>query len=155
MNATASIKDFPAPPTHLAHGGVKLRYVGLLPADPERQRVPSYHFQIFNSTGAEVGYINLRVGDTPHVLVCAGHIGYEVLEKFRGHGHAGDACRAIAPFVRTLYSAVTITCNPENIASIRTIEGLGATFTDVVPVPPDDPHYQSGARIKRRYKWVP
>jgi tagatose 1,6-diphosphate aldolase len=50
---------------------------------------------------------------------------------------------------------VTITCDPDNLASIRTIERLGASFADEVPVPPHDPHFQRGSRSKRRYRWIP
>jgi hypothetical protein len=30
---------------------------------------------------------NFRVGNTEHVRVCAGHIGFEILEAFRGQGY--------------------------------------------------------------------
>jgi predicted acetyltransferase len=66
-----------------------------------------------------------------------------------------QACHAIAPFVRSIYRSVTITCDPDNLASRRTIERLGAKFVDEVAVPPHDPHYQRGSRIKRRYRWTP
>lgn len=132
-----------------------MRFIEILPADPSREFVPSYYFSIMNLEGCEVGHINFRVGDTPHVLICAGHIGYEIIETFRGNGYAGQACRALAPFISTAYDSVTITCDPDNMASMRTIEKLGATYTDTVPVPPHDPHYLRGSRFKRRYKWVP
>lgn len=102
-----------------------------------------------------MGHINFRVGDTEHVRVCAGHVGFEVSEAHRGHGYALQACRAIAPFVASLYETVTITCDPENQASRRIIEQLGASFVDEVPVPPHDPQYQKGSRWKRRYRWEP
>jgi predicted acetyltransferase len=60
---------------------------------------------------------------------------------------------AIAPFVRKYYESAIITSDPENIASVKTIEKLGASFIDEVPIPPDDPHYLRGSRTKRRYKW--
>ncbi len=98
---------------------------------------------------------SFRVGDTEHVLVCTGHIGFEVLEPFQGQGYALRACRAIAPLVRSVYDGVTITCDPDNHASMRTIERLGARFVDEVAVPPHDPQYQRGSRSKRRYRWTP
>lgn len=125
------------------------------PADPSQDFVPMYHFRILAADGSDVGHINFRVGDTEHVRVCAGHIGFEIREQFRGHGYALQACRAIAPFVQSISGAVTITCDPDNVASMRTIERLGANFTDEVPVPPHDPHYKRGSRKKRRYKWIP
>jgi predicted acetyltransferase len=153
---TPLTKDrFPVPPETLASGEVVLRFVKVVPGEPARGVVPYYHFRILLAGGSDAGHINFRVGDTEHVQVCAGHIGFVVKESFRGHGYALQACRAIAPFVRSVYPSVTITCNPDNLASRRTIERLGASFLDEVAVPPQDPGYQSGARRKRRYRWVP
>jgi predicted acetyltransferase len=155
MTPSPSAGTFPTPPETLSFGQVRLHFVRIVPGDPSHDFVPAYHFRILTADGSDVGHINFRVGDTGHVLVCAGHIGFEIREPCRGHGYALQACRAIAPFVRSVYEAVTITCDPDNIASIRTIEKLGASFTDEVPVPPHDPHYQRGSRRKRRYRWIP
>lgn len=146
---------FPIPPEALAFGEVSLRFIRLVPGEPSRGLVPYYHFRVLAADGADVGRINLRVGDTEHVRVCVGHVGYEIDEPFRGHGYAFQACRAIAPFVRLVRETVTITCDPDNLPSRRTIERLGARFVDEVAVPVHDPHYQSGSRIKRRYRWTP
>ena len=126
-----------------------------MPGDAALGLAPAYHFRILDAAGADAGHLNFRVGDTPHVLICAGHIGFEIKESFRGHHYALQACQAIAPFVRMVYRAVIITCDPDNEASRRTIERLGARFVEEVPVPPDDPAYERGARRKRRYEWVP
>lgn len=160
MNAspvTAPLKreSLSVPPETLSFGEVSLRFVNVVPDEESRGFVPFYHFRILTVDGSEVGHINFRVGDTEHVRVCAGHIGFEILEPFRGRGYALQACRAIAPFVRSIYDAVTITCDPDNRASMRTIERLGASLIDEVAVPPHDPHYQRGSRSKRRYRWTP
>ncbi|MGO8698819.1 MAG: GNAT family N-acetyltransferase [Limisphaerales bacterium] len=118
--------------------------------DPSSHDAPSD-----GSNGTAYNASKNVVGDTEHVRICAGHIGFEVLKEFRGHSYALEACRAVAPFVRSIYRVVTITANPDNHASIRTIERLGATFSDEVPVPPHDPGFQRGARRKKRYKWTP
>ena len=155
MNSVSSIEALPTPPDALSYGKVKLRFVEIVPGEPARDLVPYYHFRILDAAGADAGHINFRVGDTSHVRICAGHIGFVIHGPFRGHGYALEACRAIAPFVRSISESVIITCDPENLPSRRTIEKLGATFVDEVPVPPHDPHYQSGSRIKRRYRWTP
>ena len=155
MPAPVTEKLLPVPPKTLSAGGVTLRFVSLVPGAASRGLVPYYHLRILAADGSDVGHINFRVGDTEHVRICAGHIGFEVLERFRGHGYALQACRAIAPFVRSVRDAVIMTCDPDNQASMRTIEGLGATFIDEVAVPPHDPHYQRGSRTKRRYRWTP
>jgi len=145
----------PSPPESLANGEITLRFSHIVPGEPSHGFVPYFHFRIIIADGSDVGQINFRIGDTEHVRVCAGHIGFEIIESFRGHGFAFQACRAIAPFVRSVYEVVTITCDPDNWASRRTIERLGAELVDEVAVPADDPHYQRGSRTKRRYKWTP
>ncbi len=155
MSSASTDRPLPMPPDALSHGGISLRFAKIVPGEPSHGIVPYYHFRIIASDGVDVGHINFRVGDTEHVRVCAGHVGFEVLEAHRGHGYAFAACQAIAPFVASVYDAVTITCDPDNYASRRTIERLGAHFVDEVAVPPHDPHYQRGSRRKRRYKWKP
>lgn len=154
MARTCVNENLPAPPDNLASGQVRLRFVQTFPGDAPRGFVPYYHFRILIAGNVDVGHINFRVGDTEHVRLCAGHIGYEILEAFRGHGFAFQACQALAPFVRAFYPEVTITCDPDNRASKRTIEQLGASFVDEVPVPPEDPHYERGSRTKHRYRWT-
>jgi predicted acetyltransferase len=154
-----------APPTHdllpnppeepLSFGEVTLRFTQIVPGDLSRGFVPSFQFRIFAADGCNVGHINFRVGDTEHVRTCAGHLGFEIAERFRGHGYARQACLALAPFVRLVSGTVTLTCDPDNVASRRVIERLGAHFVDEIDVPVHDPHYQRGSRIKRRYKWTP
>jgi predicted acetyltransferase len=155
MITPATEQLLPVPPESLSAGEVTLRFSRVVPGEPSRGFVPYFHFRIVVADRSDVGHINFRVGDTEHVRVCAGHIGFEVAESFRGHGFALQACRAIAPFVRTVYVAVTITCDTENLASRRTIERLGAEFVDEVAVPAHDPHYQRGSRTMRRYRWIP
>ncbi len=155
MAAPSPEESFPVPPEILVSGEVVLRLGQIVPGDPARDFVPYFHFRIFSTAGPDVGHINFRIGDTGHIRVCAGHIGFGIAEPFRGHGYALQACHAIAPFVRSVYEAVTITCDPGNFASRRTIEKLGAEFVDEVAVPRHDPHYQRGSRIKRRYRWTP
>lgn len=145
----------PVPPETLSHGEVMLRFSRIVFADPARGLAPFYHYRILIPVGMDAGHINFRVGDSEHVLKYVGHIGFEVAEWFRGNNFALRACLALAPFVRTIYKGVIITCDPENHASRKTIEQLGALFLEEVDVPPNDVHYASGARRKRRYAWIP
>lgn len=145
----------PVPPGNLAHGEVRLRFDQIVPGNPLRGFVPSYHFRILDQRLEDVDHINLRIGDTEHVRYSAGHIGYHVHEACRGHGYARQACLALAPFARVTRPELIITCDPDNLPSIRTIERLGACLIDVVDVPPHDPQYEQGSRQKRRYLWTP
>ncbi len=147
--------ELPDPPDFLTFGEVILRFDGLVPGLPSRELVPAYEFRIVLANHTNVGHLNFRVGDTDHILLTAGHIGYGIRQPFRGQGYARQACQAIAPFVRRFYEAVIITCDPDNHASRRTIEKLGADFLNEMPVPLEDPHYQRGSHRKRRYRWMP
>ena len=151
----SSAELLPVAPETLSAGEITLRFSRVVPGEPSRGFVPSYHYRILTRDGVDVGHINFRVGDTEHIRVCAGHIGFEITESFRGHGYALQACRALASFVRSVSGSVTITCDPDNAASMRTIERLGASFVDEVAVPAHDPHYQRGSRRKGRYLWNP
>lgn len=153
MTKIATTETLPMPPENLASGQVRLRFVQIFPGDAPRGFVPYYHFRILLAANLDIGHINFRVGDTEHLRTCAGHIGYEIAEAFRGHGFAYQACQALAPFVRTFYPEVTITCDPDNHASKRTIERLGASYLDEVSIPPDDPHNERRSRVKSRYRW--
>lgn len=140
---------------HLAHGDVELRLARIVPGDPGKGFVPMYHFLMIVPSATEVGHINLRVGETHHLLMTAGHIGFGVREEHRGHGYAFQACRALAPFIVRHYRSVIFTVDPDNQPSRRTIEKLGSSFIDEVDVPPHEPAYERGERRKRRYEWKP
>lgn len=147
------ISTLPPPPDDLGFGSVRLHFVELTPGNAARGFVPSYHFRILLADGTDAGHLNFRVGDSDHVRLYAGHIGYEVRETHRGHGYAYQACRAVEPFVRRIYSAAVITCDPDNIASRKTIEKLDARFIEEIPVAPHDPHFTRGSKRKLRYEW--
>jgi predicted acetyltransferase len=134
---------------------ISLRHQATVPGDDSQGLVPFYHFKIVDIADNIVGHINFRVGDTPHVRLAAGHIGYEIVPEHRGHGYALAACKAIAPFVRKHYKEVLLTVDPLNRPSIRIIEQLGAKFLDEVEVPANDQAYLKGARRKKRYLWAP
>lgn len=153
--ATSDITQLPAPPDTLTSGAVRLLFIQLTPGHPAHGFVPAYQFRIIILDGLNIGHLNFRVGDTDHVRLCAGHIGYGIMEPFRGRGYAQQACRAVASFVRQFYESVIITCDPDNLASRRTIEKLGAEFMDEVAVSPEDAHYERGSRSKLRYRWTP
>lgn len=65
-----------------------------------------------------------------------GNIEYEVFDEFRGHHYAEKVTKlltniAVDKEVDDLY----ITADPKNLASIKTIEHLGAKFLEVAHVP--------------------
>ncbi|MAX25347.1 MAG: GNAT family N-acetyltransferase [Phycisphaeraceae bacterium] len=145
--------QLPPAPDDLAFASVVLRCDRIVMALADPSYVPYYHFHIHNTQGAELGHINFRVGDTEHIRKVAGHIGYAIHSEQRGNGYAAQACEAIRPWVRHFYDEVWITCDPQNIASRRTIEKLDTRYVDTIDIPEHEKQYQLGTRQKCRYRW--
>lgn len=60
-----------------------------------------------------------------------GHIGYDVRPGARRQGHATAMLRAVLPLAHDLgIDPALITCNADNVASIRVIEAAGGVFED-------------------------
>jgi len=130
---------FIAPPV-MVDDDLELKLVETIPCRPEGGYVPEYKFAMVHvESQATMGSIDLRVGLTEKLRIMGGHLGYDVDEPYRGQHYAARSCRLLLPFVRTLgINPVVITCDPENIASAKTIESLGAKLaaTNEVEIEP-------------------
>ena len=126
------------------------------PANAKRGWVPAYRFAMrLDGVDQPVGRLSLRIGSTHTIEHYAGHVGYEVAAAFRGHRLAERSCRLVLPLARRHgFEQLWITCNPDNVASRRTCERLGAEFVGVVDVPPDNDVFEPGAERKCRYRLV-
>lgn len=126
------------------------------PGDEPRGLVPAYHFDIrLRGKSETIGGVNLRISNSRHIVMYAGHIGYGINEAYRGHRYAAKACNLISQValdhgLKTLW----ITCNPDNWASRRTCEILGCEFIEIVDLPENTDMYQRGERQKCRYRWA-
>ena len=138
----------------LTDGTIDLRIDEKVPADPSKGHVPAYHYTIVRHGTAEtIGIIRLRVGHVPSLLT-SGHIGYAVEEGHRGHRYAARACLLLARVARAHgLNPVIITCDPENVASRRTCERIGASLRGTYEVPTDHEMYRAGRRKVCRYEW--
>lgn len=88
------------------------------------------------------GRLTIRHHLNERLLQVGGHIGYWIRPSARGRGHATRAFHAALPYAARLGIAeALVTCDTDNHASRRIIEGAGGRFED-----------QRG--IKLRY-WVP
>ena len=96
-----------------------------------------------------IGSIDLRL-TMNEMMYYYGHIGYSILKKYQGHHYAYEACKLLLDIAKEEYhlKELIITCNPDNIASYKTIEKLGATLKEVSEVPRDHELYQKGDRYK-------
>ena len=106
------------------------------PAETNAWHVPAYLFRLQTDSGEHIGHIRLRVGWNDDVIKYAGQIGYGVEPAFRGRRYAERACRLILPLARRHgLDRLWITCQPDNVASRRTLERLGAERVGILDVP--------------------
>jgi tagatose 1,6-diphosphate aldolase len=119
-----------------------------------RDFVPAYRFHMRHAQlGSKMGEIELRIGVTPHLVMHAGQIGYEVFPAYRGHHYAARSVQLLLPLaMRHGLQPLWITCNPDNYASRRTCELAGFELVEIVNLPPDSDLYRSGERQKCRYR---
>ncbi len=141
-------------PGPLVDGDLELVLAEQRPGSRLRGLVPAYRFDMRRTgTTQQVGHIDLRIGDPPHLVLYGGQIGYGVDPPFRGHRYAARAVRLLLPLARAHgMTTIWITCNPENVASRRTCELAGARLVEIVDLPPGSDMYRAGDRRKCRYR---
>ena len=92
-----------------------------------------------------VGRISIRHTLNDFLFNFGGHIGYMVRPSFRRRGYAKEMLRQALLIARELgIESALITCNDDNLGSIRVIESQGGVLENVV----DD-----NGRALRRY-WI-
>ena len=143
-----------ADPGPLGQGELTLALKEISPPKPEMGWSPAYHFDMrrpgFN---APVGRIVLRIGWTQNLVLYGGHIGYGVEPSHRGKHFASQAVNLVLPLAwQHGLPEVWITCNPDNIASIRTIERSGGQYVETVLLPPETDMARRGEVSKNRYR---
>ncbi|WP_239491040.1 GNAT family N-acetyltransferase [Luteitalea sp. TBR-22] len=81
-----------------------------------------------------VGRVSLRHELTPALERVAGHIGYAVVPEFRRRGYATEMLRQALDLARMQLglSRVLVTCDDDNIGSIRVIEKNGGVLENII-----------------------
>ncbi|MGH3413062.1 MAG: GNAT family N-acetyltransferase [Marmoricola sp.] len=78
-----------------------------------------------------IGRMSIRHGLTDQLREVGGHIGYDVRRSRRRQGHATAMLRAALPIAHGLgIDPALVTCDDDNLASIRVIEGAGGVLED-------------------------
>jgi predicted acetyltransferase len=128
------------------------RYLEVL-AERERgqnlpaNQVPSTFLFAFAGTRI-VGRASIRHALNPYLERFGGHIGYVVVPEYRRQGYATAILRQALQIAsqKLGLTRVLVTCDDDNVGSIRTIEKNGGVLENVVAGP-------EGASPKRRY-WI-
>ena len=112
---------------------------------PSPEHVPSTFLFAF-AGGRIVGRTAIRHRLTPHLERIGGHIGYVVVPEFRRRGYATAILRLSLQIARDRLGLdrVLVTCDDDNIGSIKAIENNGGILENIVTAPGLD-------RPKRRY----
>lgn len=122
------------------------------PEMPELGFVPAYYFDMM-ADGQKVGQCTLRVGYN-ETLECAGNIGYQVDEKYRGNHYALKACRLLLHLAQRHHmKQVLITCQPENTASQKVCEALHAQLMGEIEIPDNHDLYSRGYKSVLQYRY--
>ena len=132
---------------------IELRLEKTTEADPARDWLPAYHFDICLLDGTKIGHCDFRVGYN-HKVYIGGNIGYEIEQPYRGHHYAAKACILLFGLAKKHdMNWFTITCQPENTASARTCEIAGGKFVEVAPIPENNEMYAEGKRFVKIYRF--
>ncbi|MGB3257947.1 MAG: GNAT family N-acetyltransferase [Ornithinimicrobium sp.] len=98
-------------------------------------------------SAAIVGRVSIRHTLTPLLFEIGGHVGYAVRPAFRGRGYATAMLQLSVRRLADLgVDDVLVTCDDDNLGSIRVIERSGGVLADVRQV-------ADGVPPKRRY-WI-
>ncbi|WP_158253672.1 GNAT family N-acetyltransferase [Chromobacterium alticapitis] len=106
--------------------------------------VPCQTWFLLTDDGEIVGAARLREGETEVIQDEIGHIGFEVLSSWRGHGYG----RVLLQYVQAMAAAPAcgnwvLVCDAANIAGLRTIEACGGQRLEDMP--------QADGSVARRY----
>lgn len=97
--------------------------------------------------GVIVGRVSIRHELNKYLSQVGGHIGYAVMESYRNRGYAKQMLQESLKIARSLgIDRVLLTCDDDNLASIKTIESVHAKLENKIEL-------QGRSVSKRRY-WV-
>ena len=137
---------------HYQEGMSFRRYLEVLAEQERGENLPANHVPstfLFAFAGTTiVGRVSIRHALNPYLERFGGHIGYVVVPEYRRQGYATAILRQSLQIAHQKLglTRVLVTCDDDNVGSIKTIEKNGGVFESIV-IPPD------GDKPKRRY-WI-
>jgi len=123
----------------LSDGEIRLVIKSVDEPDAEKGVSLRYGFSIIHMQGDEEIGVVYFAADTSDRQYLRGHISYGVSPAYSGHNYAAKACRLVRPVIcMHKLDRVFIGAKYDNIASIRTIEKLGARLVARNDLPNDE-----------------
>lgn len=102
-------------------------------------------FRVAEVDGDIVGRVSIRHELNEHLAAFGGHVGYAVGKKYRRRGYATQMLRQAVDMLRLMgVDRVLVTCDDDNIGSVKTIEACGGKLQDKVD--------GNGGTLTRRYR---
>lgn len=134
---------------------VSLKYRYHTTSETAYDGIPTVYYDIvLNKDNIKVGDIELRLKMDDNMYYY-GHVGYSILTKYRGNHYSFEACKLLFNEAKERYemSELYITCNPDNIASYKTLLKLNGELVEVVQVPKDHELFKRGDRMKCIFRY--
>jgi predicted acetyltransferase len=128
------------------------RYLEVLAERERGENLPANHVPstfLFAFAGTSiVGRVSIRHSLNPDLERVGGHIGYVVVPEYRRQGYATAILRQSLQIARQQLglTRVLVTCDDDNVGSIKTIEKNGGVLEDIVSG-------ADGDKPQRRY-WI-
>jgi len=121
-------------PGRLVEGDFELVLENTCPLDPTAGLVPMYRFDmLLVGKGTKIGSICLRTRCTIRLNEYGGNLSYHVDEEYHGNKYAARGCRLLFPLALShKIDSLLITCRPDNLASRKTCELIGAELVDTI-----------------------
>jgi predicted acetyltransferase len=118
---------------------VSLKLQGFYHGSNEEE-LPSYSYLIMLGN-LRIGTIALRLGFNDMTMI-HGHIGYTIDEGYRGHGYSYYALQLIIQLARLHgYQHLLVTCDPNNLSSIKSVLKAGGNLIEENRAVPKDHIY--------------
>lgn len=116
--------------------------------------VSTIYYRVYDDSDNLVGKLDLRL-TIDGFMYYYGHVGYNIIEKYRGNNYAYRACKVLFDIAKNEFNMkeLIITCSPENIPSYKTLCKLGGEIIDFVDVPKDHELYMLGEKKKYIFRY--
>lgn len=117
--------------------------------------IPTVYYDIYlHDTDYKVGKCDIRL-KLDERMYYYGHVGYSIYPQYQGHHYAYYACLILFKIAKEEFNMdeLIITCNPDNVASYKTLKKLNGELIEVAQIPEEHELYRQGEKYKCVFKY--